>query len=80
MKTSEEWVREFYDFDHTRESTIKKLRDFVSEIQSDAFHAGQLMGLDDARSIVEQWSPSETSPCGRSVKEISIMRESLEKK
>ncbi len=72
MRTVDEWMNlNDPDLD---------IRSLVSMVQSDAFHAGRLKGLEDAKSIVTQWSVSETSPCGRAIEQLSNMCESLEKK
>jgi len=49
MKTAEEWITFWFT-----ESKTDNFKDFIKAIQSDAFHYGELKGLQDAREIVNK--------------------------
>ncbi len=54
MKTAEEWIQ---IWDH--EQAPANFRGLISDIQSDAFHAGKLEGLKEAREIVRCYGVSD---------------------
>ncbi len=51
MKTIEEWIKKFYCL-NVPNAKVDKLIEFIKDIQSDAFHAGNLAGIKEAQEIV----------------------------
>ncbi len=56
MKSAEEWICQWF-----HENVAYNFKDLVTKIQSDAFHAGKLAGLNEAREIVQKHGENEVA-------------------
>jgi len=64
MKSAEEWKSHFLNLIGEDDPTVLYIRiteEEIAKIQADAFHAGELKGLADARAIVRQYGAPKES-------------------